>query len=228
MTPPPSPQPPFRPGRAAAAWPGGDRTVLRHCSWRGFQRPALDGSTVMKLGDLSLARGGPSEPAPMARRGRVVLVRQPGVGCRWKGVRAGWQAAVARPGECDLVAEPGQGPLVVADEVVAVAGVAAHYRPGDADRGVGGSSSRGASKPCHRPGYTPAIWPGSLTPSSGHSSATCSTSSVPGRRRSSRRGRPATSPRTWSYASATTSPARGLSCPAGGAAWLNDEEERSR
>ncbi len=98
----------------------------------------------------------------MARRGRMVLVRQPGVCCRWKGVCAGWQAAVARPGECDLVAEPGQGLLVVADEVVAVAGVAAvvvvgsgfvvaavvaHYRPGDAYRGVCGSSSRGASKP---------------------------------------------------------------------------------
>jgi hypothetical protein len=36
------------------------------------------------------------------------------------------------------------------------------------------------------------------------------------------------SPRIWSCVSATTSPAPGLSCPVDGAAWLNDEEERSR
>src|SRR5258708_35575825 len=35
-----------------------------------------------------------------------------------RGVCAGQRAAVAGPGECDLVAEPGQGLLVVADEVV--------------------------------------------------------------------------------------------------------------
>ncbi len=39
-----------------------------------------------------------------------------------------------------------------------------------------------------RPGYTPAMWPSSSTPSSEHSSATCSTSSAPGHRRSLSRG----------------------------------------
>ena len=79
-----------------------------------------------------------------------------------------------------------------------------------------------------QPGYTPAIWPSSLTPSSEHSSATCWTSSARRHRRSLSRGRPAISPRTWSFGSATTSPAPGLSCRVHGAAWLNDEEERSR
>ena len=56
------------------------------------------------------------------------------------------------------------------------------------------------------PGYTPLIWPvRSSTPLSEHSSATCSTNSVPRHPLSSRRGRPAILPRTSSSASATTS-----------------------
>src|SRR5262249_32189856 len=71
------------------------------------------------------------------------------------------------------------------------------------------------------------IWPiRSSTPSSGHSSAICSTSSAPGHRLFSRRGQPAIWPRTSSSASATTSLAPGLSCRARGAAWRNDAEER--
>ena len=80
-----------------------------------------------------------------------------------------------------------------------------------------------------RPRYARAIWPScSSTPSSEHSSATCSTSSVPRHRPSSSRGRPAISPRTSSCASTTASPDPGSSCPARGAASPNNEEGRSR
>jgi hypothetical protein len=68
------------------------------------------------------------------------------------GAGAGGRGAVAGRYEGDLVAEPGEGLLVVADEVLAVAAVpllvvvlpglgvvlaAAKDRPGDADQGVG-------------------------------------------------------------------------------------------
>ena len=78
-------------------------------------------------------------------------------------------------------------------------------------------------------GYAPAMWPmRSSTPSSEHSSSTCSTSSVPTHRRSSSRGRPAISPRTSSSASTTISLDPGSSFLVRGAALLSDEEERSR
>src|SRR5262249_6550441 len=65
---------------------------------------------------------------------------------------AGWRAAVPWRDQGDVAAEPGQGLLVVTDQVLAVALVtlvvvvlagvgvvlaAGHDRPGDADQGVG-------------------------------------------------------------------------------------------
>ena len=75
-------------------------------------------------------------------------------------------------------------------------------------------------------GYTAAVCPvRSSTPPSEHSSATCSTSSVPTRRPSSRRGRPAISPRTWSCASTTHLAGPGLVLPG---AWGRLAERRQK
>jgi len=100
----------------------------------------------------------------------------------------GRRGAVAGRDESDLVAEPGQGLLVVADEVLAVAAIpllvvvlagvgivlsAAEDRPGNADQGVG-DGDRGllliplaepagqAAEPGTRPGPGPGGGPGRL------------------------------------------------------------------
>src|SRR5580704_16498842 len=142
-------------------------------------------ASVTKLGDPAGRAAAPAEPA-WRRAGDG----QDGSGCGLlAGAVGGWRA-VAGWSEGDLAAEPGQGLLVVADEVLAVAAVpllvvvlaglgvvlaAAQDRPGDADQGVrhgdGGFLLVALAEPAGQPaepGAGPGPGPGGGPGSLGH------------------------------------------------------------